>query len=301
MTNNSPGWAAHEAMVAPARARPEIWRLILGIGLIIAVVVALNSVMAGALSALVPGFWHGEIAGGGPIGTTPASMLLLLLSFGFFTLGTALAARLLHDRDPAGLIGPLGPAWAQFCVVLAALAAVCLTILILPPYATGLGLELNLPPATWAALLPLSLGALLIQVSAEEILFRGYLQSQLAARSASPWIWMGLPSLLFAIGHYTPEEAGENALLITLWAGVFGLLMADLTARAGTLGPAIAVHFANNITALLFMSVTETMNGLALYVSPNAVDDPALIRAWLPVDFASMVVFWLAARLALRR
>ncbi len=300
MTHNPPGWAAHEAMVAPARARPEIWRVLLGAGLIVAVVVALNAALAGVVSTMAPDFWRHEITGG-PMGTTPMSMLLLLLSFGFFTVGAGLAAMALHNRSLLSLIGPLGPALSQFRVVMLMLVAVSVAIMILPPYATNLGLEPNLAPGTWVTLLPLSLGALLFQVSAEEILFRGYLQSQLAARFQSPWIWMGVPALLFALGHYMPEEAGENALLITLWAGVFGLMMSDLTARSGTLGPAIAVHFANNITALLFISVTDSMSGLALYVSPAAADDPALIRAWLPVDFASMLVFWLAARLALRR
>ena len=158
-----------------------------------------------------------------------------------------------------------------------------------------------MPFGRWAALLPLSLAALLIQVSAEEILFRGYLQQQLAARFDSPLIWMLVPSVLFAAGHYVPSEAGENALMIALWAAVFGCLMADLTARAGTLGPAIAVHLANNVVAILLISVTDSMNGLALYVSVEATSDPALVRAWLPVDFAMMLVSWLAARLALRR
>ena len=294
-------WAAHEALVAPARARPELWRVVVGSVLIVAVVIALNSLLAGVLAGMAPDFWLDEIAGGDAPGRSPAAMLVLLLSFGFFAVGAALATNALHGRPGLTLLGPLGPAWAQFRAVLAALVAVSVVILLLPPYATGLDLELNLPPATWIALLPLSLVALLVQVSAEEIVFRGYLQSQLAARFTSPLIWMVLPALLFGAGHYVPAQAGENALLIALWAVFFGLLMADLTARAGTLGPAIAVHLVNNIAALLFMSVTDEMNGLALYVSATAADDPALIRAWLPVDVASMVVLWLTARLALRR
>ncbi|MFC3118697.1 type II CAAX prenyl endopeptidase Rce1 family protein [Jhaorihella thermophila] len=64
-------------------------------------------------------------------------------------------------------------------------------------------------------------------------------------------MWAVVPSVLFAAGHYVPAEAGPNAPLVAAWAGLFGLLMADLTARAGTLGPAIAVHMFNNITSLL--------------------------------------------------
>jgi hypothetical protein len=82
---------------------------------------------------------------------------------------------------------------------------------------------------------------------------------------------------------------------------IFGLLMADLTARSGTLGPAIAVHLVNNVSAMLIVSMPDELSGLALYLSPFSMADEAELRAWLPVDFAWMLVSWLAARLALRR
>jgi membrane protease YdiL (CAAX protease family) len=150
-------------------------------------------------------------------------------------------------------------------------------------------------------MLPLSLFVVLIQVSAEEIVFRGYVQQQLAARFKSPLIWMVLPSVLFAFGHYLPDTAGENAVMIAVWAGVFGIMMADLTARSGTLGPAVAVHLWNNVSAILIISLPGDLSGLALYLAPFGMEDAAAMRAWLPVDFALMFVSWLAARLALRR
>jgi len=165
----------------------------------------------------------------------------------------------------------------------------------------GAPLVPNVPPGQWVLLLPLALAGVLIQVSAEEIVFRGYLQQQLAARFASPLIWMGLPSALFALGHHQPDVAGDNAWMITIWAGVFGVLMADLTARSGSLGPAIAVHFVNNVSAIVIVSLPEDLSGLSLFTTPFGMDDTEALRAWLPVDFAMMVVMWLAARLALRR
>ena len=159
----------------------------------------------------------------------------------------------------------------------------------------------QLPLGRWTALLPLSLLAVLVQVSAEELLFRGYLQQQLAARFASPLAWMVVPSALFALGHYSPETAGDNAIWFVLWAGIFGMLMADLTARTGTLGTAIAVHFVNNVIAMLFTAMPDNLSGLALYVMPFATSDADAVAQWLPVDFAIMVTSWLAVRLALRR
>ena len=99
----------------------------------------------------------------------------------------------------------------------------------------------------------------------------------------SPLVWMVVPSASFALGHYMPDTAGENALILAVWAGFLGLLMADLTARAGTLGPAIAVHFWNNASAMLLVSLPDELSGLALYLAAICLQMRAM-RGWLPVD-----------------
>ncbi|WP_338153259.1 CPBP family intramembrane glutamic endopeptidase [Pseudophaeobacter leonis] len=77
-------------------------------------------------------------------------------------------------------------------------------ILVLPPYDFGAPLVSNLGFWPWLGLLPLSLLAVLVQVSAEEVVFRGYLQQALAARFKSPVIWLVAPSALFGLAHYMP-------------------------------------------------------------------------------------------------
>lgn len=292
-----PAYAAHERLVGPARLRPALWRMLAGLALIAGLSFGLNTALHQGLSALMPGRWGADVASG----TTPVPMLVLLSGFGFVILATFLAARLLHHRAPMGLIGPFRLAAAQFWQVTRLLLLLAAVVLVLPPWSMAEPLRPNLAPATWAVLLPLSLAAVLIQVAAEEILFRGYLQQTLAARFASPLIWMGLPSAVFALGHYAPFEAGANAPLVMIWAGLFGLLMADLTARAGTLGPAIAVHMLNNVLALLVFALPSSLNGLSLFLLPYDLSDTETLRAWLAVDFAIMLIAWLAARLAIRR
>ena len=84
-----------EAFVAPARARPELWRLIAGTALAAAVWVALTAL---ALPLVVrfadPG---GRVA-----------LIGFLASFAALILGLALAARLLHRRGIGSLFGPGG-------------------------------------------------------------------------------------------------------------------------------------------------------------------------------------------------
>lgn len=147
--------------------------------------------------------------------------------------------------------------------------------------------------------MPLALPALLIQTGAEELIFRGYLQSQLAARFRSPVIWMVLPSALFAVLHFD-STAGANAWAIVGVTFLFGLVAADLTARSGSLGPAIALHMGNNISSVLFVGLPGNLSGLALFLLPVEASDPAL-RILFPVEALLLVLIWLAARVAIRR
>lgn len=290
----------HEQLLSPARETAQIWRLIMGLIIASGVYLICNQTMFRTLYTWqgknAPAFSETLIAG-----STPLAMCILLASFGFMTLGVAIALRVVHKRGFADIFGDWATCFAQMRAVLAILVIINLVVFVLPPWDLGAPLVSNMKLGTWLLLLPVSLGVVFIQTSAEEVLFRGYIQQQLAARFNSPLIWMVMPAVLFGFGHYMPEEAGPNAMLIASWAVVFGLLMADLTARAGTLGPAIIVHFVNNVVAILIISMPDNLSGLALYLSPFSMLDSDTVRAWLPVDFGFMFVSWLAARLAIRR
>lgn len=293
-------YSAHEALVAPARGSEQIWRLLMGLIIASGVYLICNQMFFQTLFT-----WQGKNAPSFAqtltSGTTPFAMFLILFSFGFMILGVAVALRVVHKRGFGGTTGDLALCFAQMRAVLTLLIVVNIVIWLLPPWGMGAPLVPNLAWGMWLILLPVSLLSVFIQVSAEEVLFRGYIQQQLAARFQTPLVWMLLPAIIFGFGHYLPDEAGSNAQTIAIWATVFGLLMADLTARAGTLGPAIAVHFVNNVTAILIVSMPDNLSGLALYLSPFSLADTEAVRAWLPVDFGFMLVSWLTARLAIRR
>ncbi|MFG6566310.1 CPBP family intramembrane glutamic endopeptidase [Sulfitobacter sp. 1A13679] len=298
--NWRPDYSAHAAFVAPARNTSALWRFFLGLFVAVVAYVALNELyfqtVYGLAGSAAPSL-HGDLLKG----ATPQAMYLLLFSFGTMAMAVAVTVRIVHRRSAGSLLGLPRRLWPSFRAVSGAMLLLGVTLAVLPPWSMGGELTPNLPLSRWLLLLPLSLLAVLVQVSAEEIVFRGYVQQQLAARFNAPLIWMVLPSVLFAAGHYLPAEAGENALMVALWAGVFGILMADLTARSGSLGPAIAVHLWNNVSAILIVSLPDDLSGLALYLTPFSMDDAAALRSWLPVDFALMLVSWLAARLAIRR
>lgn len=293
-------YAGLEHFVAPAREKSELWRFAAGLIIAFVAYLAFSQIYFGTVYQIA-GSRSTALYATLMTGATPLAMFVLLASFACMTLSAALVVRVLHRRPFLSLIGPLQLAWKDFRAVTLMLIGLGVIIAVLPPWDMGGALVPNMPLSQWLVLLPLSLLGVFVQVSAEEIVFRGYVQQQLAARFRSPMVWMIAPSALFALGHYLPDSAGENALAIALWAGVFGVLMADLTARSGSLGPAIAMHFCNNVSAILIVSLPDDLSGLALYLTPFGMDDTQMLAAWLPVDFAMMVVFWLAARIAIRR
>lgn len=290
----------HDDFVEPARQQAELWRFVAGLVLAAFAYIMLNQIFFQIVNGFISGD-RAQFLRDVQRGSSPIAMYMLLFTFGFMSLSVGIAAQLLHKRSFATLLGPFRACIQDFFSVTIAVVAVLATVFLLPPWGMDAPLVSNIPLGTWVLLLAPSLVFVLVQTSAEEIVFRGYVQQQLAARFSSPLIWMILPAVLFALGHYLPEAAGDNALMIAIWAGTFGILMADLTARAGNLGPAIAVHFWNNVSAILIISLPGDLSGLALYLTPFGMDDAEALRAWLPVDFVMMIVLWLAARLAIRR
>lgn len=284
----------HEMLVAPARGKAELWRTAIGFALAVTLYAFLLNNFANVLGsiggfALIDEFIDGE---------TPRGALLFLTSFICMALAPIIIAQILHRRAWFTLIGPLPQAFRDFWVVVRAMAILSLVFWVLLPSDFEMRDGLDFGP--WLMVLPLSLVALAIQTGAEEVAFRGYLQSQLAARIRSPFVWMVIPSVIFAAGHYAPDEAGGNAMPFAALAFVFGLITADLTARTGTLGAAIGFHFANNIIAILISSFPGSMSGLALYLTPFEADDVAALTPIIWFELGAMGVSWLAARVALR-
>ena len=290
-------YAAHTAFVAPARARPQLWRFALGLLLTVAIY-ALGIAAIFGLVTVWSGFdaaraWMAELA----TETGPTGTLLLLATFVGMALGPMAAARLLHRRPALSVFGPVPPMIRQFGLTLLICGVVYAVLALVP--VPGATLLPNIEPMLWASFLPLALVGVLLQTGAEEVLFRGYMQQQLAARFASPLAWMVLPSVVFALLHYQPDLMGPNAWLVVLAIFVFSVLAADLTAVTGTIGAAWALHFVNNALAILLVATEGPLSGLALYVTPISPDDPS-IRPLLFLDIASTVALWAVVRLALR-
>lgn len=292
-------YGAHDILVAPARATASPRRLLAGIALGVPLFLALSFVYASLLPlAFGPETWA-RLSPGIARATSPEGALINLATFGLLILTLAIILRLVHRRGLMSVIGPPGPAARQFSRALVAMILLYGVILLIP-LPEQMDPVPNLAFGQWAAFLPLALIGLFLQVLAEELVFRGYLQSQLAARFASPLVWMLLPSLIFGALHFDPSGFGANTWLVVAWAALFGLAAADLTARFGTLGPATALHFINNFSAILIAAPRGQFDGLALYVYPFSLEDHGAVLAMMPVDLMILGCGWLTIRVALR-
>ncbi|SEP06383.1 hypothetical protein SAMN04490248_12224 [Salinihabitans flavidus] len=281
----------------PARASAEPWRLGLGLLLVWLGYVALVSLVFQGLRELPDGE---AILREAVEGSTPRGALTMLLSFVALIVALRIVLGALHRRGLRSLTGPPGMVWRDFRRVLMWFSGLLLVAMLIPG-GESMNPSPNLPPGRWLLLLPVSLLAVVIQTGAEELIFRGYAQSQLAARFRSPLIWMGLPSVLFGALHFDVATYGENAPIVAGGAALFGLAAADLTARAGNLGPALALHFGNNVMALLLIAMDGAFSGLALFTLPFGPQDGAALRSALLVDGTFLFCTWLAARIAIRR
>ena len=295
-------YAPLQAHADPARARAEPWRTALGLLLIGAAymggVVALFTALVAVLEPVMGTWAANRFVDAFAAGRTAPGLVLLLYSFGLLALPVVLVTRVLHRRPALGLIGP--PRLALSQAIRVALPLLALAVLMMPFAVFSGDAGRRLTAGQWLLWLPVALPGLVVQIMAEELLFRGYLQQQLAARFQSPLVWMALPSALFAWLHFGPGDFGPNAFLVALWAGLFGILAADLTARTGTIGAAVGLHFATNFGAIFLVGLWGQLDALALWNIVVDARDPGAVVPLLAIDLLSLLVSWLLARLVLR-
>ena len=259
----------------PAADRPQLWRTALGSAITVLVWVAV------AFGLIWLGGWVSGLPGELVMDTTRwTGAAMFFLTFLGLHLGLAVALPLLHRRGYASLFGPdrrldLVHFRNGILVVLAMSAGLHALLavehLVLPADVPP-EVERLRPTDDWLIGLVPALALVLLQVSAEEVAFRGYLLQQLRARFRSPLIWAVLPALVFGALHFDPVTYGLlNATAYVVNAATMGTLAAFVTMRTGNLGAAIGLHFANNAGITVF-GLEAQLSGFSLY---GVAMDPA--------------------------
>ncbi len=282
---------AFQAFIAPAQARSEVWRTILGLVLVFTLFL-LTSLLLGIGTAFLgeyiePGLGASlmrEVQKGRTIFATFAMLTLIATMIPALWL----ILRFLHKRPLRTLLGPTGRIdWRLW----RGAAAIILALGVIDATTTFFTADLiqQMPLIKWLIWLAPALFILFLQTTAEEMVFRGYLQQQLAARFKSRWVWWVLPSAIFGLAHFNPTLFGNNAWIVVAITGLMGLILADVTARFGSLAPAMGLHFANNLVVMLFMNTPGQLSGMSFYLYSADMQSPQMKSAML-ISLASMLV-----------
>lgn len=298
------GYAPYAVLVAPARDRAELLRLLLGFALIEAFYGGALAIIDG-LTDRLPDAAVDAYYGG----TTPLGLILQLLSFGFLAAAVVLVLRFGHERGLGSLLGPMPVVARDLIRAFLGVLTLMLALEAIPPWWDAALIDQTRPVGLWLLLLVPALAVLLIQTGAEELLYRGYLQSQIAARFPHPAAWLILPNVAFAVVHWNNGGDPVQSAQYVTWAFLFGVAASDLTARTGSLGAAIGFHLANNAFAfLLFAEAEGPDSGLALMLfkpgtlaGDMAIEPQPFLTGPFLVELAGVGLIWMAARLAIRR
>ena len=245
------------------------------------------------------------------VSETALGTTLEFLSFGVTLALFVILVRVFNKRGLQSLLGR-GPVGANYLRAGAYVGLALLAVEIAPPFIEWGDIVETRDFVPWLLWLGPALIAITIQSATEEIVYRGYLQQQLAVMSRNKWVWMGIPSILFGAAHYFNGYGPSEGLLWAFWATLLGLACADLTARTGNLGAAIGLHTANNMFAATLVGIEGwPSSGLArhlyAYIDPSIYDYSlgTLLQPWAIfeafISALGVAVMWLAARLAMRR
>ncbi|HSF94905.1 MAG TPA: type II CAAX endopeptidase family protein [Thermohalobaculum sp.] len=265
-----------EQFAAPGTLRPGLWRLVVGVAIILLIWVLWTAAVlaAVALVNLASGMsvddaltaMQAQIGSGEPLG-----VILTLLTFAGIWPGTWAALRLMHAQRFATLLSPTGlMRWSEFGTGLLLAVGFWLLTLAFGMALAGAPARSDLPLGLWlAALSPLAV-LVFFQASGEELIFRGYILQQLASRYRSPMIWAFLPSFLFGLLHYSGGAGlgiGWHYVAVTT---LFGLAAAAMVWRTGSLALAMGMHTGMNMFSLSVVGIDGIIDGTQLFIYDGA-------------------------------
>lgn len=259
---------ANENYVGAAqRGGHSWWRYLLGLAVILFSWLVVGSVLS-IVAVLALGGFDLEAGAAGDVSAFLASFgpvggyLVVNVAFPPFLLGVVLAVALIHRRHPRTLITPRGRiswrrighgflAWGVPWVLVIGLGQY-----LLYPSTFSFGENLS----TLAYFVPIALFFTTIQITAEELFFRGYLVQGLSLVSLNRIFLALAAATLFTLPHLLNPEATAGGFL-TVFLNYFvagGLVWVVVSLLDGTTELAIGAHLANNLGNALLINAAGT-------------------------------------------
>ena len=206
---------------------------------------------------------------------SPTGILSALTSFIGIWLGLWAAMRWVHGEPLWALVGVSRRASRSgflkglVAVLLTSLLSEVLLYWLQPEIARG-----DITLSSWLLFLVPIVLLTLLQISSEEVLFRGYLLRGLASRFSSPLVWALLPGLLFTSLHWSAGASLAINACVMVSIAAFG------------------AHLGNNLTGFLLISHQEGYNAFALFIA-KPLEGPG----WTTTDAAIVALIGIGCTL----
>lgn len=269
-------------------ARPALWRWIVGTIFI----VTTWQVLGLALTLLLAGFFDLDAELLFPnadedlakIRALPAwsSAATVLISFLPLLLATLLAYRIFLKRNQKSLFTfherySYKKTWIGF----ASLALISLSLGALDLLLNWGSYSFSFEASAFLPYLLIAFTLLPIQITAEELFFRGWIQQWLDNGKMKQWSISIISGALFSLPHLlNPEVSGNELLFPIISYGATGFMLAWVTYRDKSLELAIGAHFANNLLAALLVSSDDSaLPAVSLLRSAEVAWGPAAVIA----------------------
>lgn len=272
--SDAPDQHPFQQWVDAARPRAELWRTIAGAALAVVIWVVWTTVLiliGVGMGVITPGALEALFGVSDYPLTymeTLAGLVVGLATIWGFAFGVWATVKLLHKRELDTVVAWNGRfSLGQFgigCVIAAGYLGVSLGVSVASGHAPR---RSDLEIGTWLlALGPIAI-VVFTQAASEELMFRGYLPQQLAARFGHPVVWGLLPSVMFGFMHAAnaPGSATYTIYYIVI-ASIMGMVMMGMVWRTGSLAAAMGFHFINNVGAFTVAGADGGPSSLSLFV-----------------------------------
>jgi hypothetical protein len=290
---------SHHYLDAVRQGKNEWWRYLLGITLILGIGVVFGSGLAAVGMIILITVTHprntAEILNS-PTFTQDIekylnpfpipNFVIQNSAFIFLLLGIILAVKFVHGRRFRSLISADGRFSVSRCFTGFGIWAMLMLGLL------GMGyliepqeFRLTFSPLLWLQLLVVVLVMTPIQIAAEELFCRGYLMQALGLLTRNRMVLVSIPSLLFAVAHFSNPEMQRDAVWMALQYWSLGVFLAMLTLKDNRLELALGIHAAQNMILLLFANTEDSV-----------LPTPSVFTLPKPDEVKSgLFVFWLQA------
>lgn len=273
------------------REKSQIWRIIVGLMIIGVIYIGAGLAIGVAVTTFVPDFSANDL-----LGTRPLSLMIMLATFIPVWFGVRFAM-FWPMRQPIQALYTVTQRinWRDFGIGLS-LSLIAVSIfeiasVLLLGTPQGYSAQFIADPATWLMLLIPASVLILFQAGAEEVLFRGYFLRLIWARGGRYWWAFFVPSFIFGLGHFAPDQFGSNAWFYVANTTVTGMILCAITVFRGNIGAAFGLHWGINLFGILILSNDGYLSGLALFLNSFDPADPQMGWAMVIMTLIEVVIY----------